>query len=234
MGYKFSLKDWSNLVPADCPGCNVRTSNHKLCPKCSLSLAQMKQRPCCLVCAQILIEESCPSCNKTEISFDKAIAAFYYQDLGKKFIRDFKISNRLALADFLANLLMDEIKIKNQIDMPDLIVPVPSHWGALRTRGFSPPAEIARLLAKKLKITYKLDLLARAQETAKQTTLGFRQRQIAPQQAFVSNSNSLTGMHIAVVDDVMTTGATLNAVAKILKQSGAHKVQAWVLARTLP
>lgn len=227
------IRKLNRWVPADCPGCGKRTPNQNLCAKCTLSLLPKEQKPRCQVCTQSLTAKVCLSCLGKNIYYDKVISAFDYKDLGQQLVHDYKIHKRLAIASLLVDLLVDKILCSDSDDLPDVVIPIPAHTDSVYKRGFSPAAELARLTAKRLKLKYKLDLLSRSHETPKQSTLNYRQRQLAQQNAFSCAFDSLNINKVALVDDVMTTGATLNAAAYILKSQGIRSVNCWVLARAL-
>lgn len=223
---------WRALIPANCPGCAIRTPNQDLCPKCTLALLGQEQKPRCPTCRLILIAGLCLNCSRHTIYYDHVISAFDYKGLGQQLVHDYKIHKRLSLVGLLADLLLQAIVQADLPVWPDIIVPVPAHFSSIQARGFSPPAEIGRLIAKRLKLDYQLNLLRRTTETARQSGLNFQQRLQMPLSTYACSQN-ITGKTVAVIDDVMTTGTTLNVAAKILKQSGAKTVHGWVLARTL-
>lgn len=227
------IKSISFWVPADCPGCHKRTANQKLCPECTASLLGQDQRPRCQICRQVLNYGICINCKYHNISYDKVISVFDYKGLGQQLVHDYKILKHLSLAGLFADLLVDAVLREKTTELPDIIMPVPAHITSIYERGFSPSAELARLSAKRLKVKYTIDMLWRNQESAKQSTLNYQQRQTAQLNAYACDLLPLSNPHVAIVDDVMTTGATLNIIANILKQAGAAKVHCWVLARTL-
>lgn len=221
------------LVPAECPGCNKRTGKQKLCPECTVSLKNIDKRQRCAICKQVLQSGFCHSCSGQQIYFDRVVSVFDYKGLGQQLIHDYKIHNRLSLSGLLSDLLVDTVLNDKQYVMPDILLAVPAHTGSVAERGFSPAGELARLTAKRLKINYHLDLLWRIKESAKQSTLNYQQRQTAQLFSYACDQLRLKNKNVVVIDDVMTTGATLNAIANILKQAGASSVHCWVLARTL-
>lgn len=179
-------------------------------------------------------------------AFDRVVAAFDYAGLGQTMIRDYKVHCRLALAGVLSGCLAQAVRNAGREDnpAPDWLVPVPARRSALRQRGFSPPAEVARLLGRQLGLTCRLDLVRRRQDGPKQAALGRTARLHAQLGLYVCGTEGgvagpdgrpglLAGARIAVVDDVLTTGATLHAVASALKAAGAARVEGWVLARAV-
>lgn len=115
----------------------------------------------------------------------------------------------------------------------DLVIPMPMHEARLKERGFNQALEIARLLAKKMQLTLDYTTCKRIKLTPPQASLPLKER-LKNIRGVFGCSRNLQGLHIAIVDDVMTTGTSLNELASMLKKSGAAYVECWVIARTLP
>jgi ComF family protein len=160
--------------------------------------------------------------------YDGVAAAFIYDFPVDAFVQKYKYGPDLTLAPILGRLL--GVTSCGEVDA---IVAMPLGVSRLRTRGFNQALELARIAAK----MRDLPLLARAcrkvGETPPQASLPWRERAANVRGSFVCDAD-LRGQRIAVVDDVMTTGATMNELARVLKRAGAWSVRAWVLARTLP
>ncbi|HET8598349.1 MAG TPA: ComF family protein [Castellaniella sp.] len=227
-------RDWRRWVPADCPGCGRRLAGQGLCAGCADLLAGDPGIPRCGFCAHPLAAGRCPDCPPGPSACDRVIAAFDYTGLGRVLVHDYKIRRRLSLAGLLADRLAQAVRGADgpAPGLPDWIVPVPAHRTALRLRGFSPPAELARLLARRLGPACRLDGVRRVREGPKQAVLGRTQRLRAQAGAYACDGG-VAGARIAIVDDVLTTGATMQAVAGALKTAGAARVEGWVLARAL-
>ena len=166
----------------------------------------------------------------TSPAFDRTISAFHYDFPMEHIVGALKYQNKTALAPWLADRLLEKITSPAKID---LIIPLPLHPQRLRERGFNQSLEIAHHLAKKMRLSLDTRHCIRVKNTQPQTTLPWKKRQANVRGAFVCNQD-LSGKSIAVVDDVMTTGATLAEFAKTLKKRGALRVENWVIARTLP
>lgn len=138
-----------------------------------------------------------------------------------------KFGRRLASADFLAAGML-----AGAHPAGDVVVPVPLARQRLAERGFNQAVEIARPLARALQLPLDVSSLVRTRETATQSQLPWRARQGNVRHAFSCNTD-FSGKAVIVVDDVMTTGATLDAVARTLKDHGASRVSNWVATRVL-
>jgi ComF family protein len=145
-------------------------------------------------------------------------------------ISQLKFNQRLSHARLLGQLLIDHLE-REAATMPDLIVPVPLHRQRLMERGFNQALEIARPISRHFGIELKPGLCRRSKLTPAQTGLKRKERQKNLRNAF-ELTQEVTGRHIALVDDVITTGSTITELALILKRGGAKRVDAWSAART--
>lgn len=144
-------------------------------------------------------------------------------------LHSLKYQANLAMASVLADLLTARIDTDA---LPDFIVPMPLHPARLRERGFNQALEIARGVSRKLGVALLPGICRRIKDTPSQTGLPWKEREKNIRNAFTCEAD-LRGKHVAMLDDVMTTGATLNELAKALRKSGAEHVSGWVVARTL-
>ncbi|NYT84924.1 ComF family protein [Pusillimonas harenae] len=160
------------------------------------------------------------------------MAAFDYAAPGDLLIYRLKVERQFTSASMLAGLLADAVQASS-LTLPEslVLVPVPASRAALLRRGFNPAAEIAYGLARRLNRPCRPGLVLRAREGAKQSQLG-RLARMRSTQSLYACAQHLQGAHIAVVDDVLTTGSTLHSIAQALKAAGAASVWGLVLART--
>ena len=142
-----------------------------------------------------------------------------------------KFSGSLQFATLLAELHAEYI-VSSEAPLPELIVPVPLHFARMRERGFNQALELSRLLSQQLALPYSVELCSRHRSVPAQRGLSARQRRVNLRDAFMVKS--LQGVsHIALVDDVMTTGSTFNELAKAFKRAGVSQVDVWPMARAL-
>ncbi len=207
--------------------CGAAASARGLCAGCWTELPWL-HGPCCARCAHPLPSPGlCGRCIAEPPHFDAVVAACRYAYPAGDLIQACKYGGRLAAAMPLAAML--ETVVSRQ---PDLLVPMPLSAGRLRTRGFNQALELARVLARTLNIPADAGLCVKTRETPPQSRLPWKERRKNVRGAFVVHAN-LDGRHVAVVDDVLTTGATLNELARILKRAGAATVTGFVVARTV-
>lgn len=179
----------------------------------------------------------CGACLAKTPAFDAAVAACDYAPPVDQLIQALKFGGRLALAPFFSRMLYRATAESGMRQMPMLLVPVPLGRRRLAERGFNQALEIARPLAAALGVRCAARLAVRVRDTRPQTLLHPDERQANLRDAFaVANGSEemLRGAHVGIVDDVMTTGVTLGALATALKRAGAARVTCLVFARTAP
>lgn len=160
------------------------------------------------------------------------VAPLRYQAPVDTLIADIKFRGRLALVAPMAGLLLAAIEQTRTVSrpLPEALVPVPMHASRLRQRGFNHAAELSRALAGSLRLPVANDLVRRTRPTRPQLGLSQRARRSNVREAFHGNGSS--PRHVAVVDDVMTTGATVDRISRVLRTIGAEEIEIWSVART--
>jgi ComF family protein len=217
----------TTLMPQDCLLCGTTSSETILCPACRHDLPQLPA-DVCPTCAELSPGAAvCGACLGTPPHFDATFATFRYGFPVDKLIQSLKYQSRTAMADFLAGAMLSGPRPAG-----DMIVPLPLFPVRLAERGFNQSVEIARPLARALRLPMELDGCIRSRNTAPQAMLPWKERRKNIQNAFEYNVD-LTGRSVIVVDDVMTTGATLDEFARTLKAHGAVCVTNWVVARAI-
>ncbi|MEO8626734.1 MAG: ComF family protein [Betaproteobacteria bacterium] len=185
--------------------------------------------PRCPVCADLApLAQTCGHCLSHPPRFSHVVCAVSYGFPVDGAIQRLKYGAQLSLVEPLADLLARRVASEPR---PDLLVPMPLGAARLRERGFNQALEIARALSNRLHLTLAPHACRRIRDTAPQAALPFYQRRKNVRGVFACDKN-LDGAHVAVVDDVITTGETLNEVARTLVRAGASKVVGWAVART--
>lgn len=163
---------------------------------------------------------------------DAVVAPFEYVEPIDGYIHALKFAGRRHLGRALGEVLVDAVRTAPASHVIDVVVPVPLHRRRFLERGYNQAVEIARAVAAALRIDYYIAGIRRQRTTAAQTLLTASERQTNLRHAF-SVKRNLKGLNVAIVDDVITTGATVNALARELKLAGARSVQAWAIARSV-
>ena len=170
----------------------------------------------------------CGACLRHPPALTHTRAVFVYGFPLDRLVPRFKFHRDLAAGRLMAELMAGALA---SAPRPDALVPVPLHVRRLRQRGYDQALELARPLADALSLPLRTDLLRRSRSTAPQSELHAGQRQRNVARAFVVPPGVAPPAHVCLVDDVMTTGATLQAAARALLGAGATRVDAWVCAR---
>ena len=214
------------ILKQNCLLCaSPQANSHALCAACLNDLPYSPATSCpqCGLSSNSLI---CGSCLNSPPDFDITRAVFIYAFPIDAMMQRYKYGDALHISRTFGQLLAEKVAINSV----DLIIPMPMHPARLKERGFNQALEIAKVFSKD-----KLDFTSaiRQKLTPPQASLPFKERVKNIKGAFQVNDD-LTGKRVAIVDDVMTTGASLNELAKTLKKAGASNVECWVIARTLP
>lgn len=210
-----------------CLLCSDPAPAQALCAACWQELPWLAG-PCCRQCAHPLAMPGlCGRCLADPPHFDRVVAATRYRFPVDGLIQSCKYGGRLVTVRALAAML-----VHAPPDRADVIVPMPLSPRRLRERGFNQALELARAAASAIDVPVNAGLCLKTRETTAQTRLPWKERRKNIRGAFVVPEN-LAGRHVIVVDDVLTTGATLNELARNLKRAGAASVTGWVVARTV-
>lgn len=219
---------FKQLLPAQpCVLCGSMSHYGLWCEACDAAMPYLNAAHC-PVCAQTTPQgEICGHCLKKPPLFSRTIAAFGYQFPLDRLIQAMKYNEQLILAQVFAEKLLQRID-----NRPDFIIPMPLHPNKLRSRGFNQAHLLAAPLAKSLNIPLLIRACHRLRDTPSQTSLPWRERSKNVRGAFDCYVD-LSGKHVALVDDVLTSGASLNELASAVKKRGASVISTWVVARTI-
>ncbi len=216
------------LLPRECFLCIAASGKEFLCPACMENLPFLPAEHCPVCALPTPSAAVCGACLKKPPNFNATQAVFRYEFPIDKLVQSLKYAHRLASADFLGRILGQHAPDCQF----DLILPVPLATQRLAERGFNQALEIARHLAESLHVPLETQHIRRRINTTPQVALPWKERAKNIRHAFECNTD-LRGKSILVIDDVMTTGATLNELAGTLKAGGAERVGNLVLARAL-
>jgi len=232
---RFLVDGWQRLqwalLPPQCLLCGQRSDSARdLCDRCAADL--IRNEVCCPRCALPLAAPAplCGECLERAPSFASAYAPFTYAPPLDQLMMRFKFGRSLAAGRVLSELWGDAMQASPPL-RPDALLPVPLHASRLRERGYNQALELARPLAREFGISLRSDLLVRSRATSTQSNLDAADRRRNLRGAFAIVDNVALPAHVAVVDDVMTTGTTLRECAKTLQRAGVERVDVWALAR---
>lgn len=173
--------------------------------------------------------EVCGTCLKHPPAFDHTLAVFAYAFPLDTLVQQCKYAGATSLTAFFAEHMAQRVSSETTLDY---LLPMPLHPARLAHRGFNQAAEIARRLSPRVGIPWLPDACQRVRNTPSQAGLDLKTRQRNLRGAFACNLD-LNGKRVALIDDVMTSGSSLNELARAVRKAGAAEIQAWVLARTL-
>ncbi len=199
-----------------------------LCPECEGDLP--RRSPQCPRCGgRYPATGVCGQCQSHPPAFDVTIAPLAYRPPVSDLIHEFKYRCRMQHARLLGELFFREVGPRITI-RPDVIIPVPLHRSRLRRRGFNQSVELARPIARALGTYIDRRAAIRTRDTRPQVELPIKQRQSNIRDAFAVRG-PISYRHVAIVDDVMTSGHTVSQLARCLKCAGVKHIQVWALAR---
>lgn len=220
------------VFPKRCPGCheileNLFTEEQKnFCPDCQKKIHLIKQ-PVCLRCGKQLRDETkefCGDCRKEKREFLQGKAVYRYSGPMKEAMYRFKYSNCRAYAGSFADDTVLRYTDWIQTIQPDAIIPIPMYPGKKRRRGYNQAEVFARELSRRWQIPLNTKQLKRCRDTMPQKELDDAGRRENLKNAFISRENDVQLNCILLIDDIFTTGMTMNAAAKALKAAGVCKV----------
>ncbi len=219
------------LYPPVCVLCgSTHCENRDLCAACEADL-HINHHACCMCAIPLpgdMPSALCGQCLQRKPNFDLAWSPFIYAQPLEWMIHQLKFNAKLAFGRVLGNLAVQHLP--DWLEKPDCIIPVPLHPRRLRERGFNQSLELAKGIAGHLHIEISTGCCSRPVYTQPQTGKDAKQRKRNIKGAFLFN-NQEQYRHVAIFDDVITTGSTVSELARIIKKSGVPRVDVWSIAR---
>lgn len=226
------------LFPAQCLVCALKSNNKLICHYCEKEI--LTKRFYCAHCALSLPQDAdyCGDCLQKDYLFNHIHALGDYQKPLSTLIKQLKYQQRLVAGELLAYLLVQSLLLrysKQQLSGFDYLLAVPLHPKKLQKRGFNQAQIIADRLYKQLQIPLLVGHIQRNKETIAQEGLSVAKRRKNLDQAFIINPNSainLSGKSVVIIDDVVTTGSTINSLCKILMAQNVKLITVFCISRT--
>ena len=221
------------LLAPSCVLCGVEAADARLCADCAVLLE--RNESACARCAEPLPLPTplCGKCLQQPPAFDAAWAGYLYRAPFDHLVQRLKFNNALAVGRALlpdwSAALREHLSTRAEAP-PQALIPIPLHQARLRQRGYNQAQELARGLGRELELPVSPTALSRTRATAPMPGMDLKSRRRNVRGAFAVGAASLPS-RVALVDDVMTSGATLNEAAKTLKRTGVEWVEVWVLSR---
>lgn len=223
-----SISHWFRL-PVVCIFCgSYFKGNESICIDCCALLTPIQFS--CQLCCLPLVDDKfllCGHCIRQKPAFDAVYCHYHYDAFLRYILHEYKYNNALYLRTFIVKRMLDALPVNFS---SQCLVPVPIHTSKLKQRGFNQAVLLAKLLGNYLNIPVNISLCRKIKPTPSQVTLNRKQRRNNVKNTFLATCAPYE--HITLVDDLLTTGATTNELAKIIKQQGVKKVDVWCLART--
>lgn len=217
---------------SNCLLCQGASSRPGLCPQCYDDLPWIQEDEVCQRCSVPLPEGTmCGQCLKSPPHYESCLAGFYYVDPIQWMVKRLKFHGDLIHARELAQLMVKILPLREKYCRPDVLLPVPLHGSRLKERGYNQAYEIARIISARLNIPVDYQSAIRHRATVEQSSLPAKMRRKNMSNAFEIQRDFST-KHVVILDDVMTTGTTVNEFAKQLKMANAKRVDVWVCARS--
>lgn len=240
MGWRNKLKLFTNtlldtLLPRTCLACRAKTdSTYNICKDCLPYLPFIQSS--CLRCGLPLASSAllyCGECIQQDLPYDHTFALFHYQPPICHFINRLKFHNQLVYGYSLGRLLAQRVRDRHlSMPLPEKLIPMPLHAKRLRERGYNQALIIAKPISQLLHIPIDTTSWQRSRYTVAQSSLPAKQRA-----KNVVNAFSFTGKqvphHVAIIDDIMTTGSTISTLSQTLRAHGVTRIEVWCLARTV-
>ena len=222
------------FFPRICFSCEIRLLEEEkiLCSDCEDSLQFLTG--ICEICGSPENPSACPVCNSNEFVFDKARSIFFFNATVQNLIHELKYNEMKRIAKYLEEYVSKYLSIFQPFENIDIIAPVPLHKVKKRARGFNQAEFLSKEISRHMNWVHISNLVLRNRFTDTQTKLDRKQRQENVSDAFIINTKfEIKDKNILIVDDVFTTGSTVNSICKLLKKNHADRIYVLTIARAL-
>lgn len=222
------------IYPPRCPMCGdiIIPGKGLVCPDCAPKLPYVGE-PACARCGKALEKEEkeyCFDCGRRNHFFDQGVSVWSYNEMVKNSIYRYKYRQKREYAALYIEELAKVLVKRLPYWKPELLLPIPVHKTRLRQRGYNQAALLADGLSRRFSIPVREDILVRRKKTRPQKELSVQERRNNLRQAFAVNTSALTAEAVVLVDDIYTTGATVDVAAELLKKAGVSRVYFITLA----
>jgi competence protein ComFC len=223
----WTMLDW--LYPPNCGGCGK--SGTRWCKVCAQNTPEIESA-ICPICGDINIDEQpCQRCQTLPVHFTSLRSYTIYQGAIREAVHKLKYGGDKSLGDVLAQMMISSLEKLNW--SLDIVTSVPLGLVRLAERGYNQANLLARPIALYMNLPFSAKILSRVRETKTQVGLSIKERQENMNDAFKAVAEQVDGKNILIIDDVATSGATINACAKAMLAAGASKVYGYTLARAI-
>ncbi|MDD5081136.1 MAG: ComF family protein [Candidatus Omnitrophica bacterium] len=232
--FKIFIKEIVNILfPNLCFSCLAKTENNVLCSDCYNKI-QFVTAPVCILCQNPSNTRICGKCLKKRIYYDRLICVMRYTGPIKDVIHNFKYTHHNFLADFLSEFIFAYIEAVPYLNICEYtLTAVPIHPAKLKERGYNQSYLLAKKIANNFKIPVKNDIIFKIKDNMSQTELKKTERADNVINVFDIDKNIPVNGKIMIIDDIFTTGSTVNECARLLKEHGAKEVVVLTLAKTV-
>ena len=211
--------------------CQQQRCKGTICEQCRNLLPTVQHA--CLQCGLALqdrYETVCGQCLQHPPDVDHTRSLFHYAAPVAQMICQLKFQQGLEYARSLGEIMADRLQ-QLEVGLPQVLIPVPLHPKRMRSRGYNQALEMARPISRQLQIPIDTQLCFRSRHTHEQSQLSLKDRQRNMRRAFSLYAKTRQYQHVAIIDDVVTTGHTVNELARVLKQAGIKRVDVWSCCR---
>jgi len=221
------------IYPRRCPVCDDVTvfNTVEICDACNDKLIEIGENHC-MKCSRLLRDDNevyCDECKSTKHFYERAYAVYTYESARESILR-FKHASRKEYASFYANKMYEKYKRVFNAIKPDLIIPVPLHKSRYIKRGYNQAYIVARHLGEITNTPVSDDIATRVKQTKKQKSMDINERKENLKKAFIIRENDVKLKSILLIDDVYTTGSTVDSLSYELVRAGAKSVYVFTIA----